>query len=264
MDKFALVTNANNQLGKEVVKKLISENYMVFASDSNYDNKKFGNLIYLNLDPNSSRSIENAKKNILRYTSRLEAIVHLNNYFDFGSMLEIEIEQLEESLKQNFFEVFRINKVMWDLVGYKNGKIIHDCSDVAAFDFAPFNGVYSLAKGMLVHYNDILRKELSARGVDVIRVHTGYVNDEDFEFYKNEYHKTAENSKYFYREMIQLIDLNMSKDSLVSIDDYCDFIAKIVKSRNPQEVYYYSYNKDLKKASKMKERAKDIFYRKFK
>ena len=61
MDKYILITNANSNLGNEIVKKLIAENYIVFAGDASYENKEFGNLIYLNLDPKNKQSLSLAK-----------------------------------------------------------------------------------------------------------------------------------------------------------------------------------------------------------
>lgn len=250
MDKYILITNANSNLGNEIVKKLIAENYIVFAGDASYENKEFGNLIYLHLDPKNKQILSLAKKYIQRFTSKINSIIHLGFYVSYASLVECEAEELEKSFEKNFFSAFKINQEFWDLVELRTGKIIHNCSDVSAFELAPFNGVYSLGKSLLNNYVDILRRELGFRGINVVKIHAGIIKDENFEEIRESYYNASEASKYFYSEISRFIDINIDREALVEIDEYADFVIQIVKQRRTKPVYYLKVNKQLKKISK--------------
>lgn len=264
MDKYVLITNANNYIGKELVKKFISDNYMVFATDKKYDNKKFGNLIYINLDPDNPKSLDNAKKNMQRYTSKVDAILHLADHKFYNPLIETDLNDLKESIKINFYQIYKMNQVLWDLLGIRDGKIIHDCTDSVIGELAPFNGAYAIAKGLLKNYNDVLARELKSMHIDVIRVHTGPILDDDFEFWRNSYLKTAENSKLFHSEMTRFLEMNMNKNEVVTIEEYCDLMLRIVNSKKPRPVYELNVNNALKKTKRMSDRKLENYFIKYK
>lgn len=263
MDKYVFVANANNQIGNEVVKKLISENFIVFAGDISYENKKFGNLIYVNLDTSSYKSLEAAKRYIQKYTSRISAIINLSKYITFSSLIECSEEEILKSIEINFMSAFRTNQVLWDILEQRSGKIIHDCSDVSIYELVPFNGVYSIAKSLLKNYNDVLRRELKDKGVSVIRVHTGLIKDGNYETITDKYHIASEKSKLFFGEMSRFINLNISKNALVNLYEYCDFLVKVVKSKNLKKVYYFNVNKKLRFISRLPNSLKDMYFKSY-
>lgn len=261
MDKYVFVANANNKIGSEVVKKLISENFIVFAGDVSYENKKFGNLIYVNLDTSSYKSLETAKRYIQKYTSRIFAIVNISKYITFSPLIECEEEEVLKSIELNFLSAFRTNQVLWDILEQKSGRIIHDCSDVSIYELAPFNGVYSIAKSMLKNYNDVLRRELKEKGISVVRVHTGLIKDDNYENITDSYHKVSEKSKIFFGEMSRFINLNISKGSLVNVYDYCDFLVRVVKSKILKKTYYFKVNKKLRFISMLPRPLRDMYFK---
>jgi len=262
MDRYVLVTNASTQLGKELVQRLIVENYLVFACDPTFDNKEFGNLISLNLNPNKLESLKQAKKYIQKCTSKIHAIIHLNSYHAYGAMVEAKEEELKLSLEKNFFEVFRINQEFWDLVEQRSGKIIHDCADVSLFALAPFNGIYSLSKTMLSNYVDILRRELMFRMINVVRVHRGILKDNNFEKIIDKYYNAMDDSKFFYTEINRFFPLNIDKENLVEVLEYTNFLINIINEPKVQPVYYFKINSKLSKINKHSLKKVDKLFRK--
>lgn len=246
MDKFVLVVGANSEIGNEVVKSLIADNYFVFAADKNYENKKFGNLVYLDVDLENDRSIENTKKNILKYTTSLFAIIYVNNYYSFSSLIEVEESDLKISFEKNFFGVYRANKVFWTLLNHRDSKIIIDCSDSSVYPLAPFDGVYSLPKTLLSNYCDVLRRELKSKGINVIKINSNYINNELSKKILDDYLKSADNSKYFYQDMIRLKEINTYNDSNINIADYCNLILGVLRRKRTKSNYFLGSNKFLK------------------
>lgn len=263
MDKYVLVTNANSQVGNEVVKKLISENYIVFAGDPVFEYKEFGNLLYINLDPRNSQSLTYAKKYIQKFTSKIHAIIHLGSYIAYSALVECKIHELEESINKNFFHAVRIDQEFWDLVEQRSGKIIHNCADVSLFELAPFNGIYSLSKSLLSNYVDVLRRELSFRGINVVKLHTGLIKDNHFEENIEKYYKASEDSKYFYSEIGRFINLNIDRSAVVEVDDYTSFLVHVVKQKRVKPIYYYKVSSKLSKINKHNKLRVDQILKKF-
>ena len=263
MDKYILITNANTEVGSELIKTLISENYIVIAADANFENKKFGNLIYLTLDGSDYKSLENAKKNIQKYTSNINAIIHITNYVAYSPIIEVDDRDFMDAVDKLFVNIFRTNKVMWSLLNQKNGKIIHDCSDIPINDLVPYNGVVSLNKSLLNNYNDILRRELRFRGINVIKIHTGILKDENYKLLRAKYLKDAEESKLFFSDMSRFVDLNIPKKYTVSVNQYCELIKKIMKTKTPKRVYYLNANKTLKFIKRLPAFLKDMYFKNY-
>lgn len=263
MDKYVFITNANNKIGSELVKKLISENYIVFAGDVNYENKKFGNLIYVNLDPTSYKSLDFAKKYIQKYTSRISAIIHLSNYVDYAPLIECREEDMAKSIENNFMGAFRTNQVLWDILEQRTGKIIHDCSDLSLYDIMPFNGLLTLPKFLLKKYNDVLRKELKDKGVNVIRIHTGFVKDDNYENLVDKYHNVSEKSKLFFADMSRFFNLNISKEYFITPYEYAEFVNGIMNAKITKKVYLYKCSKKLRFISRLPNSLKEIYLKNY-
>lgn len=263
MDKYIFITNANSKVGNELAKKFISENYIVFAGDISYENKKFGNLIYINLDPNSYKSLEAAKRYVLKYTSQITAIISLANHYSFSSLLECKEEDMHKAIEENFFCAFKTNQVLWNILDQRIGKIIHDCSDVSLYELMPFNGLYSLSKTLLKNYNDILRRELKEKGIAVVRVHTGFVKDDNYEKLLSEYHRAADESKLMFSEMNRFITLNIPNEGFITPIEYSEFIARVVKFRIPKKAYYFKCSKKLKNITNMPTIIREIYLKNY-
>lgn len=263
MDKYVLVTNANSQIGNEIVKKLIAENYIVFAGDDGFEYKEFGNLLYINLDPKSSQSLAYAKKYIQKFTSKLYAIIHLGSYIAYSALVECKINELEESINKNFLYAVRIDQEFWDLIEQRTGKIIHNCADVSLFELAPFNGIFGLSKSLLSNYVDVLRRELSFRGINVVKLHTGLIKDNHFEEIIEKYYKASEDSKYFYSEIGRFINLNIDRTNILDVDEYTTFLVHVVKQKRVKPIYHYKVSHKLSKISRHGKLRVDQIFKKY-
>jgi len=246
MDKYVFILNANNQVGNEVAKKFVSENYIVFAGDPSYENKKFGNLIYVKVDPNSYKSLDFAKKYIQKYTSKISAIIHLTNFYSYSTLIECREEDISKAIDQNFMSAFKTNQVLWTLLEQRSGKIIHDCSDVSLYKHMPFNGLYSLSKTLLKNYNDILRRELREKGITIIRIHTAFIRDDNYENIVSKYHQATEESKLLFSDMNRFFTLNIPNENFITPFEYSEFLVKIVKTKAAKRAYFYKCSKKLK------------------
>lgn len=264
MEKYVLVLGANCSIGNEVVKRLIANNYLVFAADRNVENKEFGNLIYLTMDINNQKSIEQAKKVIFKYTPSLYAIIILNNDYFFDSIVEGEEEKLRESFEKNFWRPYRAIKCLWKIVDPVHGRIINDCSDSGLFSILPFNGYYGLSKHLLSNYSDVLRRELTYKGIKVIKIHSGYIKDEKFELKLAEFHELIEKSPNFSTEINRLKPLILgNRDDDLEILDYSNLILKILKKRKPKKVYKIKLNRKLKMINLLSRNSQDRIYKNY-
>ena len=141
---------------------------------------------------------------------------------------------------------FRTNQMLWDLLEVRNGKIIHDCSDVSLYNLMPFNGLYSITKSLLKNYNDVLRRELKNKAINVIRIHTGIIKNEGYDKLIDLYHNESEKSKLFFGEMSRFFGINIPKDETITSFEYSEFIVGIVNTKFPKQAYYFKCSKKLK------------------
>ena len=180
--KRIIVTGAAGGIGFSVIKYLneycneYCNEYFIYALDIK-EVQKLENVKGIVCDLTKEDNIRYAYdliKNDLG-DAKIDAIIHLSGTYSMDSLIEIEEDKLKKIFDINFFSVYLVNKIFFDLLD-KNSKIIITSSEVAPLDPLPFNSIYSLTKNTLENYALALRQELNLLDIKVILVRPGAIN----------------------------------------------------------------------------------------
>ncbi len=183
---YVLITGASTGIGYDSTRLLIKNGFKVFATVRNEADKmklslNFGsNVIPLILDITDSKSIETAKS-IVENQLGDEVLVALVNNAGIavsGPLQFIEIEDVRHQMEVNVIGTLLITQTFLPFLGGKLpiinnlGKIIN-ISSISGIFSTPFMGPYCMSKYAVESMSDILRRELSVYGIDVIVIEPG-------------------------------------------------------------------------------------------
>ncbi len=239
--KYVLVTGAYGGMGKSVIQKLADNGYYVFAVD-----KKVGdltnNVLPIETDITSVKSVKNAFKIIKQKTDALYAIVHLAGIYKLNSLVEISQEQIKKAFDVNLFGAYMVNKTFLPML--KNGsRILITTSELAPLFPLPFTSAYSITKRALEDYAFSLKMELQLLGIDVSvlrpgAVDTGLLKDstDELDNFCNNTNLYSVNSKKF-RDIVNKVESRKIKPYKIA-----NKINAILSCKKPKLIYKINRN----------------------
>ncbi len=172
--KDILVTGAYGGMGRATVEGLQGQGFRVFALDKIVGEPK-GNVIPIEADITSEKSVNTAVDTVRSYTDELYAVVHFAGIYMLDSLVEMDSDAFRRIFDVNLNGVFLVNKAVMPLL--KNGsRILITTSELAPLDPLPFTGIYAVTKGALDKYAYSLRMELQLLGISVSVLRAGAVD----------------------------------------------------------------------------------------
>lgn len=188
MKKVVLVTGGNRGLGLQLCKELTQEGFEVILSARSKQNATDQIHLIKSIDPNAAinfcelvlddeESIKNAKTWIEEKYGRLDVLV--NNaaiLVDSKSTTEVTMDEIEKSLRTNFYGPFLLSQTMLPLLKKSKGKIINVSSRMGSFN--EMNGgyaAYRLSKTILNSLTVIMANDVAQLGVRAVAVCPGWV-----------------------------------------------------------------------------------------
>ena len=171
--KTILITGAYGGMGYATARLLRDRGYTVFALDLKVRDAE-ENIIPIEADITSEKSIKDALDTVRAHTDSLDAIVHFAGVYMLDSLVEMDTGAFDKVFDVNVRGVFLINKLFMPLL--KNGsRILITTSELAPLDPLPFTGIYAVTKGALDKYAYSLKMELQLLGIDVSVLRAGAV-----------------------------------------------------------------------------------------
>lgn len=231
--KYVLVTGAAGGLGKAVVNSLAEKDFFVFATDINevvFDAK---NVKFLKADITSNESINELFRKIKKHTDSLFGIINLAGIFFLDSFVEGEEEKLRKIIEINFFGVFKINRMFFEMLKPNYSKIINVTSEVSRYTSQPFNGFYTLSKQMVDTYTHALRRELNYLGIKVIKVEPGSFKTKMLNVADSEFSNLVDKTRYYKKNLLKLkklMDNELKKENDPKF--FGKLILKILNKKN--------------------------------
>jgi len=240
--KHVLLIGATGGLGSATAKLLSKNGWHVFAADVQqnviHDYKQIEHVTPLLIDITNSESIEKAFKLISSHTTGLNAVIHMAGTIKIGSLAELPISDLTESLDINLLGVYRVNRQFLPLILQGKGRIIMLSSEVGKQMAAPFNGIYSISKHALEAYSDALRRELAFLGIKVIKIQPGPFRTDMTKNVEQLFIEAQKNSSYFKKNLgkgipyLPKVYRNAHDPALVA-----QTILKALESASPKTAY---------------------------
>ena len=242
--KYVLVTGAYGGMGKATIKLLKEKGYFIFALDKKVEEKE-DNILPIECDITSEKSILLAFEKIKKVTNQLFAIIHYAGIYMLNSLVEIEHDKFEKIFKINLFGAFLINKTFLPLL--KDGsKIIMTTSELASLDPLPFTGLYAITKSALDKYAYSLRMELQLLNISVSTLRAGAVNTGMLNVSMSELDDFCNNTKlYNYNAKRFMNIVNSVEAKKVLPIKVAKKTYKILNKKNPKFAYSINRNKLL-------------------
>lgn len=239
--KNILITGAYGGMGRATTKLLSENGYRVFALDM-----KCGegdeNIIPIEADITSEESIREALAEVMKYTQKLDGIVHFAGIYMLDSLVELDDSEYRKIFDVNLRGVFLINKIFLPLLS-NGSRILITTSELAVLDPLPFTGIYAITKAALDKYAYSLAMELQLLKIKVSVLRAGAVKTSMLGV------STTALDRFCDKTEIYTCNANRFKDIVERVEARCVDASKIAKKsykilnkRNPAFAYKINRN----------------------
>ena len=168
-NKIAFITGCAGDLGIEIAKKLIQQNYKLIcqirktnAKFEKFKNKYKKNILSIQIfDLLEEKKIQNSMKKILKKYSKIDSLI-INAGIPHGSIFEMtKIKKIREIFEVNFFSQLLIIQSLLKLLKKSKNPSIINISSVSGFTSRRGNISYGGSKTALNYATKILANELN-------------------------------------------------------------------------------------------------------
>ncbi len=179
---IALITGTSTGIGLDAARYLIERGWLVFGSvrrpaDGEAVRGQLGAAFRPVLfDVTDHEAINRAAGQIGEETGGrpLQALINNAGIAVNGPLESLPMADLRRQMEVNFFGVIAVTQAFIPLLAQPGGRIINMSSVSGQIGF-PFFGPYAGSKFALEGISDVLRRELTARGIHVIVIEPGSV-----------------------------------------------------------------------------------------
>ncbi len=191
MKQVALITGCSSGIGYETSILLAQNGFRTYATMRNTDKgdklkeiaeKENLDLKIIKLDVTDDYSIQNAIKEIVQETNRIDVLVNNAGNNIAGAVEDLSIEEFKEQFETNFFGLIRVTKVVLPIMRKQNNGIIVNLSSIAGKMAIPLNSAYVSSKFAVEGFSESIRYELEDFGIKVILIEPGVIKSN---FYEN-------------------------------------------------------------------------------
>lgn len=247
MKQVALITGCSSGIGYETSILLAKNGFRTYATMRNTDKgdklkeiaeKENLDLKIIKLDVTDDYSIQNAIKEIVQETNRIDVLVNNAGNNIAGAVEDLSIEEFKEQFETNFFGLIRVTKVVLPIMRKQNNGIIVNLSSITGKMAIPLNSAYVSSKFAVEGFSESIRYELEDFGIKVILIEPGVIKSN---FYENI--KMSKNSLMDPKSAYQPITQKIFEAFLPMLEYafptkiVADVILEAVNSDNPNIRY---------------------------
>lgn len=237
-----MVTGASSGIGKEIVKQLLVDGYVVFAAarriERMADLKQLG-AIPLKMDISNASDISKAISTIHQTHAGIDVLVNNAGFGLYGAVEDTSLEDARYQFEVNVFGLAHLTQeVLPHMRNKRFGRIVNISSIIGKI-YCPLGSWYCASKHALEGWSDCLRIELAPFGIDVVLVEPGIIQTE---FGSTALGPMQERSgKSAYAHMTQLLAVAMEKSYRQNKRSHPSVVArtisKALKSKKPKTRY---------------------------
>jgi short-subunit dehydrogenase len=265
LKQVALITGCSSGIGYETSILLAKNGFRTYATMRNTDKgdklkeiaeKENLDLKIIKLDVTDDYSIQNAIKEIVQETNRIDVLVNNAGNNIAGAVEDLSIEEFKEQFETNFFGLIRVTKVVLPIMRKQNNGIIVNLSSIAGKMAIPLNSAYVSSKFAVEGFSESIRYELEDFGIKVILIEPGVIKSN---FYENI--KMSKNSLLDPKSAYQPITQKIFEAFLPMLEYafptkiVADVILEAVNSDNPN--IRYAVGDDAKSIIEAREKLSD-------
>ena len=177
-DRRALVTGGTRGIGAAVVSALLTAGARVVATARTVPESSWERLCYVAADLMTAGGCEDVAQSVLRDLGGIDIIVNVigGSGAPPGGFAALSDEEWLKALNQNLMPAVRLDRALLpSMIAQGAGVIIHVTSIQHLLPLPESTTAYAAAKAALSTYSKSLSKEVTPKGIRVIRVAPGWV-----------------------------------------------------------------------------------------
>ena len=262
-NKTALVTGCSSGIGYSTCLLLARNNFKVYGTVRNLSkSKKIQEVIdkekihlkIILLDVNDSESIQNAIRDILYDSRKIDVLINNAGYGMFGPIEDITTEDVKLQFETNFFGVIRLIKEIVPIMRKQgNGTIVNISSMVGRFG-VPLNAAYVSSKFAIEGLSESISYELAEFGIKIIVIEPGVVQTNFFNNLKINGLDTSSPYYELMKKRVSFLKIAM-KNSPTSSSQVANTILDALNSKRPE--FRYVIGIDAKNSIQKKDSLSD-------
>ena len=178
--KRVLVTGGTKGIGKAVVEWFLAEYAKVITSARQVDVEMPGALLVA-ADLSTREGCDALIAAVEQQLGGVDIVLHVlgGSSAPGGGFAALDEEQWQRELNLNLLRAVRLDRALLpDMLERRNGVVIHVTSIQSRLPLPESTTAYAAAKAALSTYSKSLSKEVSPKGVRVVRVSPGWVETE--------------------------------------------------------------------------------------
>ena len=177
-DLRALVTGASKGIGKAVAGRLHDEGAIVLSTARTAPHDLPDGAPFVAADVTTANGCETVVEAVRDRLGGIDIIVHVvgGSSAPAGGFAVLDDQEWQRALGLNLFPAVRLDRALLPaMLTHGSGVIIHITSIQSQLPLPDATMAYAAAKAALANYSKGLSKEVSARGIRVVRVSPGWV-----------------------------------------------------------------------------------------
>jgi NAD(P)-dependent dehydrogenase (short-subunit alcohol dehydrogenase family) len=180
-DRRALVTGGTKGIGAAVVEVLHDAGAKVIATARSVPADAIEGVHYIAADLATAEGCAAAAGSVLQQLSGIDVLVHVlgGSSAPGGGFAALDDTEWSKELSQNLMPAVRLDRALLpSMIEQGSGVIIHVTSIQRELPLPDSTTAYAAAKAALSTYSKSLSKEVTPKGVRVVRVSPGWVETE--------------------------------------------------------------------------------------
>lgn len=177
----ALVTGGGSGVGAAVVQTLVEANARVVAVARSLPSRGVDHVHYIAADLSTAEGAHHAADSVHQHLGGIDILVNVvgGSSAPAGGFAVLDDSQWSKALDLNLMSAVRLDRALLpSMITQRSGVVIHVTSIQRVLPLPDATIAYAAAKAALSTYSKALSKEVTPKGIRVVRVSPGWIETE--------------------------------------------------------------------------------------
>lgn len=177
----ALVTGGTRGVGEAVVRGLVEADVRVVAAARSLPSRAIENVRYVAVDLSTAEGAQHAADSVRQHLGGVDILVNVvgGSTAPAGGFAALDDSEWSKELDQNLMSAVRLDRALLpSMIEQRSGVVIHVTSIQRVLPLPDSTIAYAAAKAALSTYSKALSKEVTPKGIRVVRVSPGWIETE--------------------------------------------------------------------------------------
>ncbi|MBM0104894.1 SDR family oxidoreductase [Steroidobacter sp. S1-65] len=177
----ALVTGGARGVGAAVVRALVEADVRVVAAARSLPSRPVENVRYVAADLSTAEGAHVAADSVRQHLGGIDILINVvgGSSAPAGGFAALDDSEWSKELDQNLMSAVRLDRALLpSMIAQRSGVVIHVTSIQRVLPLPDATTAYAAAKAALSTYSKALSKEVTPKGIRVVRVSPGWIETE--------------------------------------------------------------------------------------